>query len=499
MNMCNPRTMKWVYVVLAFFLLLGNVYFPSRAIAIESTEKLVKNIEWTPKSTVIDVNKRVNLFPIENTISKEQLVYQMWVKVPNEDWELVQPYGKLPLIDFAFTKTGENYIQIDIKDLKHPENVQHWVQQFNVVEPIKDMELVEGISWAPFYVEKKVNEPIDFIIKEGKFQLSDLEFQLWGKYGEEDWKVITPYQASLATGYRFPKEGIYSLQVDVRHKKHPNYRQQVWVGQFFVSNIEREANSDYLIRRLLSNYPSPAQNAGQISESLIYELNLAIHMLMWEYHKVPLMDRVDKMRNLPGIVIGSVSNDSIVGLKIGTESREVDLSANKLMSDDQLLSISLKQYPNVKKVLDDVRNLPDDIQFLSVLTYLYSVNYMYSQVPESDLRPRIPLYSLTAHCLNLASEMHDILRLLNYNVRYQSINYFEDAFHAVIEVKVGSQIITLDPTVGLLFQDSLTSLKSSSKATPIVFPQVRDLNFLWSPGYRTNIKSINIEEAYGNW
>ncbi|GCL72378.1 hypothetical protein PN4B1_22880 [Paenibacillus naphthalenovorans] len=462
-------------------------------------DKLVQKIDWDFPGTTIPINTPFNFQVNTGESNLDDLEFQLYEKFENEPWQVVYGFQKWPLGEYKLRKAGNYAIQIDVRNTRFPERVEHiWLGEINAV-PDKETKLVDGISWRPFFISMNVDTPVNFVLDLGNEDFFNLEFQLWSKYNDEDWVIVNNYQQWPLPSYQFTKPGIYSLQINVRNRTDQNQIQKIWLGQFYPHNKNREENSDYLIRRLLANYPSPIVNEKDYLNQMIYDINLSVHMIYWDYKAVSISEQEQLLKGLSGL-------ESLVKLEEGkykikfvdSQEKIVNLNDNSLDSGEIRIRMKNDNYPNIVKVFQETDHLPKDVQIASAITYALYVNYMYSQVPYEIERPRVMFYSTIAQCQNFSLELAKILGTLGYNVRSLNLAYNGSAAHALNEMYYQGKKYVLDSTSGVVYDGAIDDIVKNN-LTPIVLPQVRDLNLIWSPETWHKLQQVSIAKEYGSW
>lgn len=479
-------------------LIPSNYFTSAQSIEQMKKSKLVQDI--TLNSDIIKLNTPIQFNVVLDKLKISQLEFQLWLSYENEPWKIVIPYQSWPFAPIVLPKVGSYSLQIDVRNKFIPEIVEkYWLGNVSS-EPIAETKLVESISWRPFTVSPPIGTELDFVINTGgSNSLNDLEFELWTKKEDDPWEIVNKYQSWPIPSYTFREEGLHSLQVNIRNKKNSTQLQKIWLGQYYPHDKNRKVNSDYLIRRILANYPSPNVDESSFLKPIIYELNLAVNMMYWDYKNLSMNEQENRLKSLTGIRatkrLGKGKYD--INIQHG-ESRSIDLLNGNIESEYLGLNIQMDGYPNVEKVFQSTIDLPEEMQIAATMTYLLYVNYLYSQVPFSIERPRSKFYSTIAHCENYAVELNDIMGILGYNIRALSLSYVSTAAHALNEVRFGKSKYILDATSGVVYQVGIDEIQKKYMQ-PIVLPQVRDLDFIWSQESWDELEVVSELSTYGVW
>lgn len=450
-------------------------------------DKLVSQIRLSPQTTTINTGSFLDITSDNRELDLSQTEIMLWEKYGDEDWKISQNYTKWPLKPYEFSKPGKYNLQIDIRDPSNPQKVnKKWLGEFISLSIEDSVPFIKGYNWFPFTVSPLIGTDL-------KVQAlptnANYEYMLWSKYEDENWKEDFTYQSSSTFSKSLDRLGLYSLQIDVRKKTEPWVVQKYYLGQFYVHDRDREKNSDYLIRRLLSFYSSPVQNDSDVLKSVSLDLDIALNMLRWEKEKIPLDKQNEKLRNLKSIGEIIEENKNIFIVKVNGYVRYIDLN-NRTYSDGiSNLTISISNNPNINKIITESIADSDKIVLAKLVTYLIYVHYDYSQVPNEFERPRKRLYSTLAHCQHLAEDITSILKNLGFSVKTVGI-LSNDSTHAVNEVLIDDIVYTLDPSSGVVFSKSIKQLKENYEL-PYVLPQVRNLDLLWKKQAIDKIQTIN--------
>jgi len=465
------------------------------------TKKLVKSVTVVGAAPA-RLHTPIQLSVESGGIALEKLEFRLWEKYEDQQWEVVTGFGTWPMPSYSFKNTGKYALQVDIRNPQKPAQIeQYWLGEFQVADGATSNkeELVQSVSWRPFTVSPSLKTPLEFIINKGNIPLDELEFQLWTLKDNESWKIAQDYQSWPLPAYQFKEEGIYSLQINVRRKADPENVQMLWLGQFYPHNQNRSENADYLLRRVLTNYPEPNVNELSYLHPFIYELNLAVHLLYWDYRKFSLPEQERHLRTLQGVQLKKQTAPGMYDIRINeSQTRTVNLGDNLIESPFTVLKVDSKSYANVITVFQSTKHLPQDMQIAAAMTYLLYVNYLYSQVPFEKERPRPMFYSTIAHCQNYSHELNELLGILGYTVRALDLTYNSGAVHALNEVKVNGRYYMLDATTGVVYETGIQGIRTNY-VSPTVLPQVRELDFIWSAVNWKGLGSFIQSASYGKW
>ncbi|MGG1596247.1 hypothetical protein [Paenibacillus naphthalenovorans] len=458
---------------------------------VDTNDKLISHIKLSPQTQTFNVGNTLN-FTLDGTeIDTSQAEIMLWEKFGNEDWQISQSYTKWPLKSYEFTKPGKYNLQIDIRNPSNPQKVyKKWLGEFIVLKPEDNIPFIRGKNWFPFTVSPLLGSYLNLQVF--PINANDYEYMLWTKHNDEPWIEAVPFQSSPTITLFLDRLGLYSLQIDVRKKAEPWIIQKYYVGQFYVHDRDREKHSDYLVRRLLSFYSSPVLNDREVLESISFDLNVALNMLIWENKNESLSAQVEKLQGLESISDIKKIEDNIIEFKVNGNKRYVNLISRTYSDGISSVIISNGANSNINQILNQSKADDKNVLISKLITYLIYVHYDYSQVPNEIDRPRKRLYSTIATCQQLAEDVVSILKTLGYSAKMVGV-ISKDASHAVSEVVIDNKKYTLDPSAGVVFSKSLDELKDKYEL-PYMLPQVRDLDILWKKQTIDKIQSLHYYE-----
>lgn len=98
---------------------------------ISKSSVLVNTITWTPYNVSPQVGTFINFnLNINPNFKIEDLEFQLWAKINDEEWEIVQKYGEWPIKEYYFKEKGIYNLQIDVR-AKNSNYIQKiWLGQF---------------------------------------------------------------------------------------------------------------------------------------------------------------------------------------------------------------------------------------------------------------------------------------------------------------------------------------------------------------------------------
>ena len=212
--------------------------------------------------------------------------------------------------------------------------------------------------------------------------------------------------------------------------------------------------------------------------TLARELNLAVHLLLWEYDGVALAEQASRLSSLVGVraVEAPAPEERVVRLDSGNSYR-VDLAKRLLRQEGSptIVDASLSAFAPYRAVFDQFSSFSEEARLRGAMTYAVYAGYRYG-TPVNYIVENVS--DAVAHCGALGLQLHEILRHLDVKSQFVAIDA-RGAAHMIVQVATGEgEKFLLDPSSGFAYAFDAHRLGKDAIPEPIRMPQVRNLDFL---------------------
>ncbi len=417
---------------------------------------------------------------IDISLSEPAKEEELLLSYNNGPWLSVQKSSQQQKLNFKFDRDGLYSLQLNTtsNELAHEEK---WLGQF-YVGPI-NVRYVNRISWRPYKVTFKKNEPIKFIVDPIK-PLDTLEFQVsMMPLGAKEWRVTIPWHSWPLPDLRYDQEKPVSIMMSVREKNSFLLPQDIWLSQFFREYYSAE--EDNLLSAIMAHHRSLDKNNKEIDASVAKELSVAIYFLYSQYNHLSLSD------GLTWLQASGIKEDSNGSFSFVTQDNVkliVSLPEHTISDGTVTLDLSISNYPDISFIFDKIKDFPLPIQMAYLTTYYVYNHYTFSNINNRFARSWLGIRDTSSQCELSAMELSSLLKMMKYRVKAISISFFKDhkviATHAVTEINYNGQYYVLDATTGRVgYATKKSFLITKHLPKFIIFPQSWRADELLSVGF----------------
>lgn len=346
--------------------------------------------------------------------------------------------------------------------------------------------LIDKIVFKTPSQARHVSQGVQFLLvlaPQHPGRIEDYEFRLYREISRdgkriEPWTVIQNWRAWPLEPTYVPESGVVvSYQVDVRPRAQPDDIRMHWVGQVAFHDCPMGSPAN-LLRNLLGDDFHRAGRQDAL-DHLAARLWLAVHMLHWEYEKVPLNAQASALARLPLVAEAKAQGEVCFAVRFfgGTVST-VDLSARSIRQADSplTLEIDLRSYPRYRDAFDRLKSLSTKGRLMGTTMLAVYEGYHYGTPAFGEMRS---IHDSVSHCGTQAELLKDLLDRVGVRGVETTKISLDDSIHWVIQLRpLGNEPLILDPTSGYIYRCRLEPTGCKALAEPIVLPQNRDLDCL---------------------
>ena len=429
----------------------------------------VDHIEFPALPPIADLSKSLSLSI--GTKSDNPIEFRWYVKYGKEKWIALTDWSSKRDMTLTPPKMGPLALQVDIRDKDTKRILMHkWLGVITV-----NGNLIKNLFVSPSGVSLPAGTELTFNVQASPdYPLEDLEFRLIELHPPEDkgawdYKEVQKWQAWPLHPYALPDtpKGTMALQVGIRLKANPLIIQKKWMGQYYpyVSKPDKHAN---LLRSLIADDfdLEPTANSNQV---LADELNLSLHLMLWQKQSALPADQTKKIRALANIKSVSQVDPSNTNVQYASmRSYNVDLAGMKLHEQDSPLEINvgLKDFPQYSDMLTSCSTLTENQKIMAGFVLAIFEGYRYGTPPNGTLESMCDTIS---HCASSSYQLLSLLRAIGYHAKVITMDDPEAGAHVIVQSNApGEKPILLDTTMGCVYAFGVENFGKTAIPKPIL-------------------------------